>query len=443
MPTNKPLQSIVITNNTTTSVVFAGIDQTYTDLRLVSSIQTVGNATPTIQYNGNASNIYSQTIMYGSGATTTVASRSGYSQIDLTSWAQFVPTSGSFNLSVMHICNYSNSTTFKTALIRSAQSNDARIASSVWRSTDPIVSLTISTGSPFQPGTTFDLYGIGPDSRKANGGDIIRTDGTYWYHAFINSGLFVPAVSSLTADVLVVAGGGGGGSGDNANQGAGGGGAGGVVYQTGRTITSAVALTIGAGGGGAGWGSGNGSNGTKGVDSTFSGLTATGGGYGATVPEAGGPGGSGGGAGAGLNALGGTASAGSGGGTGYAFAGGAINPAFNGSGGGGGGAGAAGGNATSNSSPGNGGAGNSTWSSWLSVVGLGVSGFIAGGGGGGSYNSVSSTGGSGGGGAGNASNVSGVNGTTNTGSGGGGSSGTSWRKGGNGGSGLVIVRYAV
>jgi hypothetical protein len=442
MPTNKPLQSIVITNNTTTSVVFAGIDQTYTDLRLVSNIQTAGNATPTIQYNGNASSIYSQTVMYGSGATTTVASRTNYSQTDLTSWAQFVPTSGGFNLSVMNICNYSNSTTFKTALIRSAQSNDARILSSCWRSTDPIVSLTITSGSPFNPGTTFDLYGIGPDSRKANGGDFIRTDGTYWYHAFINSGLFVPTVSSLTADVLVVAGGGGGGSGDNANIGAGGGGAGGIVYQTGRTITSAVALTVGAGGGGAGWYSGNGSNGTKGVDSTFSGLTATGGGFGGTVPVAGGPGGSGGGAGGGLSAAGGTASAGSGGGTGYAFAGGA-NTGFTGAGGGGGGAGGAGSVAASNTG-GAGGAGNATWSSWLSVVGLGVSGFIAGGGGGAGYSSTGNgAAGSGGATAGSSGSTSASNATANTGSGGGGASGTSWRKGGNGGSGLVIVRYAV
>ena len=116
MATNKPLQSLFITDSTTTSITFSNIDQTYTDLMLVSNIQTVGNATPTIQYNGNASGIYSQTVMYGSGATTTVASgTANSSQIDLTSWAQYVPTSGSFNASVMHIFNYSNSTTFKTS----------------------------------------------------------------------------------------------------------------------------------------------------------------------------------------------------------------------------------------------------------------------------------------------------------------------------------------
>lgn len=445
MPTYTPLQSILLSSSTS-SVSFANIDQTYTDLVLIINTRAATNASATIRFNEDSGTNYSYTVLDTDGTTVSSNRQTGTTAIQLIGWSIAMGSTTIPTTAITNINNYSNTKTFKSTLTRSNPFNASNVGgvdafSGTWRNTAAITSLTIS-GNAFAAGSTFDLYGIGPDSRKANGGNIIASDGTYWYHAFTTSGLFVPTVSSLTADVLVVAGGGGGGSGDNANIGAGGGGAGGIIYQTGRSITSAVALTIGAGGGGAMWFSGNGVSGTKGVDSTFSGLTATGGGYGGTVPVAGGPGGSGGGAGGGLNALGGTASAGSGGGTGYAFAGG-NNTGFTGAGGGGGGAGGNGANAAANTG-GAGGAANATWSSWLSVVNLGVSGFIAGGGGGAGY-SGTGNGAAGGGGAtaGSSGGVSASNATANTGSGGGGASGTTLRKGGNGGSGLVIVRYSV
>lgn len=101
----------------------------------------------------------------------------------------------------------------------------------------------------FKAGSIFSIYGIvdataSPSfAPKAFGGDIIKTDGTYWYHIFTSTGTFYPQ-SSLNCDYAIVAGAGGGGVDFG-----GGGGAGG--YRTGSGLTlssSAHAVVVGAGG---------------------------------------------------------------------------------------------------------------------------------------------------------------------------------------------------
>jgi hypothetical protein len=61
---------------------------------------------------------------------------------------------------------------------------------------------------------------------------------------------FDPSLSSVTADIFVVADGGSGGSSSSTDKG-GGGGAGGLWYETGRSLSvndGAIAVTVGAGG---------------------------------------------------------------------------------------------------------------------------------------------------------------------------------------------------
>ena len=110
--------------------------------------------------------------------------------------------------------NYSNSATFKTYLSRSNTAAVGVTASvGLYRSTSVINRVDIfSNSGTFNSGSTFSLYGIavGNPSAKAQGGHIVTTDGTYFYHAFTASGSFIPN-EALTADILVVAGGGGGG----------------------------------------------------------------------------------------------------------------------------------------------------------------------------------------------------------------------------------------
>jgi hypothetical protein len=227
---------------------------------------------------------------------------------------------------------------------------------------------------------------------------------------------YTPPASTITANVLRVAGG-GGGSGTRG----GGGGAGGLLYSENVSLSGTKSIVVGNGG--------IGYEGTQqsienGYDTVFTGLTTSiGGGHGggndAIIPT---PGGSGGGGSARIAAVG-TGAAGTSG-QGNAGGNGSSGDTFNG--GGGGGAGAVGGD-----SGGVGGVGLD----YSSVFGTtyGVSGFFAGGGGGGT-SSGGNTGGNGGGGGGSYGH-----GTKHTGGGGAGignGSGTS----GDGGSGIVLIK---
>jgi hypothetical protein len=435
MPANYVLLERIELNASAASVTFANIPQTgYTDLKLViSSRQTVANASAgyyyDVTFNGTSAN---RSGRYLQGQDSTTAS-GVYTLWGLSDPSDF--TSNTFSNGELYIPNYAGST-FKSAYLDSVNENNAsttrlNLSAGLWSDTTAINSITLTSGGgSFAQYSTFSLYGLAAlgttpvIAPKASGGNRIDNDGTYWYHTFTSSGTFTPQ-TTLSCDVLVIAGGGGGG----ANWG-GGGGAGGVLAFTSQSFApGSYSATVG-GGGAAGTGSGNG---TAGINSTLGALTiCVGGGYGAGAGNVGGNGGSGGGgAAAGTTAkAGGTATSGQG------FAGGTSNPN---PGAGGGGSGAVGGDSTAGAC-GTGGAGLNTWSTWLSATSLGVSGFIAGGGGGGGVSNAGA-GGSGGGGAGSITGT-GTNGTVNTGSGAGGGA-ISNGSGGSGGSGLIIVRYTI
>lgn len=441
-----------------TEITFSNIPQIYTDLTLVVAGTHTGSGVAGlyiggINGDGYGSTFYSRTLLQGNGSAASSARGTNEDSLNI-GLIGSVQTN-----SIFHFINYSNNYTYKTILARSNDSSALTRAAvaNYFYNTKPITSFTL-TGVTFAAGTTFSLYGTGANQLKATGGDIITTDGTYWYHAFKTSGTFTPN-STLSCDVLVVAGGGAGGSSQaGAAYQATGGGAGGVFYSSGNSISAARTVTVGAGGTAVGqtypFQGGNGSN------STFQGLTAAVGGGGGIyygVGSQGINGGSGGGGGGQHNTPTpglGTSGQGNNGGVGVYSAG------------GGGGAGAVGGNSgwsANNAQAGVGGAGVNTYSAWLNTTNTGVNGFIAGGGGGGfsdGYGTPSNylNGGSGGGGVGGSGGINspvGINaqfagaGVPNTGGGGGGggaNTNTSYSggfNGANGGSGLVIVRYAV
>ena len=252
---------------------------------------------------------------------------------------------------------------------------------------------------------------------------------------------------STPLQVLVVAGGGGGGA-----EMGGGGGGGGVIYNSNAVLdpsSTTYSVVVGAGGAGTPEGSGR-PRGSNGANSIFNGLTAIGGGGGAsghnynTSPA--GVGGSGGGAsgagGVGNPNNGGREAAGT---PGQGFAGGAGSGDWYA--GGGGGAGGAGSNRPANGGPG--------------IKYTAISPFFWGGGGGGSgHSGPGGNGGIGGGGGGatslttgglglnngiggqNGQSTPGGNAGANTGGGGGGGAHYNTNnKGGNGGSGIVIIKY--
>ena len=418
----------------TNSVTLSSIPQGYTDLILVMNLKsTSGVQDCLIELNGDTANNYSSTFLYGNGSTagSTRQSNNPYGYGDYVG-AIFTTNN---NTEIVQFMNYSNSTTFKTFLSRANQAdNGVDAIVNLWRSTSAITSIRLfPSAQNFAVGSTFSLYGIASEeaSAKATGG-IVTSDANYWYHTFVSSGTFTPT-TTLSCDVLQVAGGAGGGS-----YRGGGGGAGGVLAFASQSVSSATTVTVGGGGAG-----GVSSRGTSGSNSQFASLTASvgGGNGGSAVSGAaatGANGGSGGGATATYAAGTGTSGQGNNGASGTTFSGkyGA---------GGGGGAGAAG-TAGTSSGGGAGGAGTNSVTNWGTLsTAIGVSGYIAGGGAGGAIFSAPNTSGGTGGGGSSLTNSNGSAGTANTGSGGGGANSTddtTQNNGGAGGSGVVIVRYA-
>jgi hypothetical protein len=435
----------------TASVTFSSIPQSgYTDLKIVCSSRTSRTSDTDaikIRFNGSSSS-YTNKVLYGSGSGT--ASFTGSTDaIGNAYTASDYLAAGLFGSQEFYVPNYTGSA-YKSVSVDSVQEANTTTAemdmiAGLWSNTAAITSVTIvpNVGGNLSAGSTFSLYGLAAvgttpgatSAPKASGGDIIKTDGTYWYHAFLSTGAFVPA-TNLTCDVLQVAGGGAGGTA------AGGGGAGGVLAFASQALTNGTSYTATVGAGGAGLATYGGPN--SGSNSQFSSLTASvggggGGGYNGSAYVSGANGGSGGGSAWGTGNTYGTGTSGQGnnGGLGGQDSSGGVAR----NGGGGGGKGAAGGNGSIGTPP-PGGAGVNTVTNWgalssvLTNTGLGASGYIAGGGGGSGASGAGGAGGSGGGGAGDATSP--VSGTAGTGSGGGGGSSVS----GSGGSGVIIIRYS-
>ena len=452
MPNNYILLDRIELNATAASVTFDNIPQSgYTDLKIVISgrddraSQTNGDIALRVSFNGtvNTGSIYSQRRLYGSPGTGAGSDSTSGTSLPLGMLTSSTATANTFGNTEFYIPNYRSSSN-KSVSCDGVSENNGTVAFQVFNAgliatSNPITGIVLfsNLGTNLLANSTFSLYGLAQVGTtpaiapKANGGNVIGTDGTYWYHAFLSNGTFTPQVG-LTCDVLTIAGGGGGGYAGNGGSG----GAGGVVYQTARSLTtSPINVTVGGGGASPNPTSGPGANG---VNSTFDTITALGGGggggnNGTPANYTGRAGGSGGGGVGDPGSAGGSATQGSsGGGTGYGFAGGSgANAGFTSSGsGGGGGAGGAGGNATTIRG-GDAGLGLNTWSAWATATGTGVSGYYAsggagGGGGPGTSNGTTALGGGGG---------PGLNTVINTGGGAGG--------GGNGASGIVIVRYLV
>ena len=441
------------------SVTFSSIPPSYTDLKVVISARTAvsGNTDGiSLSINGSNANLSGRYFFYNGNAGGSVNASTNIATQE-SGWINGNSSVASaFSNVELYFPNYTSNVA-KSYSVDSIQENNTTGTNSMYMGLwgilwnpgiqQAITSLTFTPSASFSEYTTIYLYGISNSTTTqattvpyASGGDVITTDGSYWYHAFKYSGSFTP-LKALTADVLVVAGGGGGGA-----QHAGGGGAGGLrstVTATGGggTLETALSLTantvytatVGAGGTGTTSISLRGANGSN---SVFSTITSTGGGGGGSrVTElTGANGGSGGGA--GFGSTGGSGAANQG------YAGG--NDLAAGAGGGGGGAGAAGSNSGGGVTGGNGGNGVAI-SALATATSTGVSNYYAGGGGGGAQaGQTVGSGGSGGGGSGTNTNATGVAGTANTGGGGGGGgfSGSAGM-GGNGGSGIIIVRYAV
>jgi len=149
-----------------TSVTFSNISQNFTDLVLVCTIRDTNTGTqryPFIRFNGDSNTNYSWTRMHGNEGNQAVSARAS----NQTSLSYEAPGAGStanyFAPSIFSIQNYSNTTTNKTAILRSGNFGGAvQVAAIVglYRSTSAITSISITADTSFATSSSFTIYGI-------------------------------------------------------------------------------------------------------------------------------------------------------------------------------------------------------------------------------------------------------------------------------------------
>lgn len=139
------------------SYTFSSIPSTYTDLVIVVNSSTASSDYTWIQFNGDTATNYSNTRLYGTGSVA-----GSDRQTNQTNYSYTVGTITERNTFIANIMNYSNTTTFKTAISRfNVAGSGVDAVVNLWRSTAAINSIKISNnGFNFAVGSTFTLYGI-------------------------------------------------------------------------------------------------------------------------------------------------------------------------------------------------------------------------------------------------------------------------------------------
>lgn len=142
------------------SVTFSSIPATYTDLVLILNAGvSVATANSFMRFNSDSGSNYSFTQLRGNGSSATSHRLSNQTGMNI-DYDGF--TTDIANNVIIHIQNYANSTTNKTALMRTNSPAYSTLATvGLWRSTAAITSIYLQVvGHNFITGSTFTLYGI-------------------------------------------------------------------------------------------------------------------------------------------------------------------------------------------------------------------------------------------------------------------------------------------
>jgi hypothetical protein len=144
-------------STTAASVTFSSISGSYTDLILVTNPLSTLAAASAVQFNSDTGSNYSNTVIYGDGSTAASYRRTSATQIN------DINARNADAMAIVHIMNYSNTTTYKSVLFRSntLAGSELNATAALWRSTSAITTITLFTpGTTFKSGATFTLYGI-------------------------------------------------------------------------------------------------------------------------------------------------------------------------------------------------------------------------------------------------------------------------------------------
>ena len=157
-------------STTATEIDFTSISGSYTDLILVMNVGMSRDGAAFLMRVGNGSvdtgSNYSETDLSGNGTTASSNRLSNANNWNIFSAVGSSTTTGANNF-IIQLQNYSNTTTYKTALGRANNANGtnypgAAAAVFLWRSTSAIntIKLFRQSTDTFNSGSTFTLYGI-------------------------------------------------------------------------------------------------------------------------------------------------------------------------------------------------------------------------------------------------------------------------------------------
>jgi len=158
------ISSQTVSNGTTATISFTSIPSTYTDIVLMfNGGGESGGGNVQVKVNNDTGATYSFTLFRGSGSAASGDRESNFS--GYFRWGAYAtPSSGVYStFDVAHFMDYSNTTTYKTVVMRANNAQggcDATVG--LWQSTSAINRLDITLPSPsyFKNGSTFRLYGI-------------------------------------------------------------------------------------------------------------------------------------------------------------------------------------------------------------------------------------------------------------------------------------------
>lgn len=139
------------------SVTFSTISQSFTDLILVYNTGSTSVVNDYVRLNGDTGSNYSWTRLVGTGSS--VISSRGTND---TAMIMGDTSSSLVTTQIIQIANYSNTTTNKTILNKSANPSGAfTVSVGLWRNTSAVTSITVfPNGTTWLSGSTFTLYGV-------------------------------------------------------------------------------------------------------------------------------------------------------------------------------------------------------------------------------------------------------------------------------------------
>jgi hypothetical protein len=143
------------------SITFTSIPNTYTDLVIVAQMKNSGSGGDFLAYfNSDTGSNYSRTILGGNGSSTYSARASSATSARF-NYSEPINSDGN-TIFRINIQNYSNTTTFKTAINRGDRGATSTVAIvNLWRSTSAINNIQFFTDATnFAAGSIITLYGI-------------------------------------------------------------------------------------------------------------------------------------------------------------------------------------------------------------------------------------------------------------------------------------------